>query len=45
MIFEKKHAMLDYIEDCEVCCRPININYTPSADDGESSLDISRLDE
>ena len=44
MIFETRHAMIDYIEDCEVCCRPININYQPR-ESAESELRVSRLDE
>lgn len=44
MIFEIRQAMIDYIEDCEVCCRPISIDYQPS-DVGERSLVTSRLDD
>lgn len=44
MVFETKQVMTDYIEDCEVCCRPININYKPSTD-GEYSLEVSSINE
>ena len=46
MIFDENYPMQDYIEDCEVCCRPISIDYTPASDDlGEPSIEIKRLDE
>lgn len=44
MIFEKNQVMLDYIEDCEVCCRPISINYKPR-ESTEGEVDVSRLDD
>lgn len=43
MIFDITQPVQDYIEDCEVCCRPIQINLTPSAE--EPNLEIKRLDE
>ncbi len=44
MVFETRQVMIDYIEDCEVCCRPINIDYQPS-DSGEPNLVAARLDD
>jgi Cysteine-rich CPXCG len=34
----------NYIEDCQVCCRPININVS-IADDDEISVTVSSEDE
>lgn len=33
MVFDLSVESQSYIEDCEVCCRPIEVNYT--AEDGE----------
>ena len=33
MVFDLSVQSQSYVEDCEVCCRPIDINYT--AEDGE----------
>ncbi len=30
MIFERLYPDQEYIEDCEVCCRPIEVSYTLS---------------
>ncbi|MCO4793275.1 MAG: CPXCG motif-containing cysteine-rich protein [Bacteriovoracaceae bacterium] len=44
MIFETFYGKQEYIEDCEVCCRPITINY--SIDDGKvTSFNALRLDD
>jgi len=32
-----------YIEDCEICCRPRQVDFT-TADGGLEALDISRAD-
>lgn len=34
----------DYIEDCQVCCRPINLRVTVH-DDGEPQIEVRRDDE
>jgi hypothetical protein len=43
MVFELYYGKQEYIEDCEVCCNPIQINYTA---DGEAIVDFeaSRLE-
>lgn len=43
MILESLYGGQTYIEDCEVCCRPIEITYTAS-DNCITSLDVKRLD-
>jgi hypothetical protein len=43
MILESLYGGQTYIEDCEVCCRPIEVNY--KAQNNEIiSLDVKRLD-
>ena len=44
MIFERNQAMIGYIEDCEVCCRPIKIDYQPTTGD-KADLRVKTLDE
>lgn len=44
MIFERNQAMIGYIEDCEVCCRPIKIDYQPTTGD-KAELRVKTLDE
>lgn len=34
----------EYIEDCQVCCRPINLCLTVD-DDGQLQLDVRREDD
>lgn len=34
----------DYIEDCQVCCRPINLNVTVN-EEGLPQIDVRRDDE
>ncbi len=29
-----------YIEDCEVCCRPIQIRYSTDGEDGDEVIDF-----
>ncbi|MBT3586431.1 MAG: CPXCG motif-containing cysteine-rich protein [Halobacteriovoraceae bacterium] len=44
MLLETYHGKQEYIEDCEVCCRPIQINYSVS--DGEiRHFEAKRLDD
>lgn len=38
MVFEIYHGKQSYIEDCEVCCNPIQISYSS---DGEGIQDFS----
>ncbi len=33
MVFDLSVQSQSYVEDCEVCCRPIDVTYT--AEDGE----------
>ena len=43
MIFDTSAGSQQYIEDCEVCCRPIEIKF--STDEGFIEfLDVSRTD-
>ena len=43
-LLEELYGEQTYIEDCEVCCRPIQISY--SIQDGEiQKLDIFRIDD
>lgn len=44
MIFDQTTPMQDYIEDCEVCCRPISIDFTPQ-EFSEPILSAKRLDD
>ena len=43
MVFETYHGSQSYIEDCEVCCRPIKVTYET---DGEeiTSLNVDPTD-
>jgi hypothetical protein len=34
-----------YIEDCAVCCRPIEIELAPGLEDGEPELHVHRDDD
>ena len=34
-----------YVEDCEVCCKPIQISYDTDEEDGIIGLTVKRLDE
>jgi len=44
MSLERFSGAQTYIEDCEVCCRPIEISYT--VNDGDVSLgQVRRLDD
>jgi hypothetical protein len=43
MILESLYGGQSYIEDCEVCCRPIEISYKVE-DNQITSVDIKRLD-
>ena len=44
MLFEQFSGGQEYIEDCEVCCSPIKINY--SIDGGNVFLkSVNRLDD
>lgn len=38
MVFELYYGKQNYIEDCEVCCNPIEISYSS---DGETVIDFS----
>lgn len=43
MILESLYGGQTYIEDCEVCCRPIEISYK-ATDNQITSLEVKRLD-
>lgn len=43
MILESLYGGQTYIEDCEVCCRPIEITYQ-TQDGAVTSVDVKRLD-
>lgn len=44
MVLENLYGNQKYIEDCEVCCRPIEIEY--QAEDGSITyFDAQRLDD
>jgi hypothetical protein len=44
MVVETYYGKQEYIEDCEVCCRPITIKYT--VEEGEVlSFEAHRLDD
>lgn len=34
-----------YIEDCEVCCKPIQVSFQADPDEGVTGLSTRRLDE
>jgi len=36
MLLELYHGAQEYIEDCEVCCRPIQIKYSSDGEQIES---------
>ena len=44
MVLELMDEMQSYIEDCEVCCKPIQINFK-SSESGEIDFFERRLDE
>ena len=44
MAFNQYNGAQQYIEDCEVCCRPIEISYQIE-DYRVTQLEIKRLDE
>ncbi len=33
MVFETYYQDQEYIEDCEVCCRPISVSYSTDGED------------
>jgi hypothetical protein len=33
-----------YVEDCQVCCQPIQVSMSVAADGGLASLDAARMD-
>lgn len=43
VLVEDLHGGQSYIEDCEVCCRPIQITYE-IRDETVVNFDISRID-
>ena len=43
MVFDLSVENQSYIEDCEVCCRPIEINYTVEEDE-IISFDANQLE-
>lgn len=43
MVFEVYHGSQSYIEDCEVCCRPIQIRYDCDGE-GIQGFEASRLE-
>lgn len=42
MVFELYHGNQSYIEDCEACCRPIEISYTCNGEE-VTSFEAKRL--
>ena len=43
MVFDTISGNQKYIEDCEVCCKPIEVSFTTA--DGEiENLEVKRLD-
>ena len=40
---ESGGASQKYVEDCAVCCQPLEVSVT--IDDGDSSVSVARLDE
>ena len=44
MLFEYFSGAQEYIEDCEVCCSPIKVNYRVSGNEVEL-VSVRRLDE
>lgn len=44
MLLESYYPNQEYIEDCEVCCRPILISYQKNADE-DISIDVKSLND
>lgn len=44
MVVEKYYPQQKYIEDCEVCCNPIEVSYTSKPED-EIFIEAKRLDD
>ena len=44
MLFESFSGAQEYIEDCEVCCAPIKVNYKTNGHEVEL-VNVQRLDE
>jgi transcription elongation factor Elf1 len=44
MVLETLFGQQDYIEDCEVCCQPIQISYDVSEDEQVVDLCVERAD-
>ena len=44
MLFENFSGSQEYIEDCEVCCSPIKVNYKIEHEEVEL-INVQRLDE
>lgn len=44
LVADESAGAQDYIEDCPVCCRPIQVRASV-AEDGEALLELSRDDE
>ncbi len=44
LLVDSSAGMQDYIEDCQVCCRPINLSLTVN-NEGLPQLDVRRDDE
>jgi hypothetical protein len=44
MVLETLFGQQDYIEDCEVCCQPIQVSYDVSEDEQVVDLRVERAD-
>jgi hypothetical protein len=44
MVFESLYGAQEYIEDCEVCCHPIQVSYQTD-DERVVSFEAKRLDD
>jgi hypothetical protein len=44
MVFESNYPKQDYIEDCEVCCNPIQIYYDLN-EEGHIQVDVKKLND
>ena len=45
IVIDRKYPMHEYIEDCEVCCRPIAFDFVPNEESGEDFFEAKRLDD
>ena len=38
------HSAQSFVQDCEVCCKPIQISYEAGSDESITGLTVNRLD-